>query len=94
MFEGIDTFLYDLMRKSKKIEKSRSAMNKKPGVSAQDRPSKFRGVHWDRTKNKWAACAKVDGRTKHLGHYAQEVDAARKYDETAADPPPSPNHSR
>jgi len=31
----------------------------------------------------WEAQIKIDGKTKHLGHFKREEDAARAYDEAA-----------
>lgn len=42
--------------------------------------SKFRGVCWHKQHGKWQAQIKVDGRTKFLGHFTIEEDAARARD--------------
>ena len=58
------------------------------GVSA------YTGVY--RRKDKWQAAIQIDGKSVHLGVFADESDAARKYDEAAArfgrplnNPPPA-----
>jgi hypothetical protein len=46
--------------------------------------SKFVGVTWHRQDQKWQAAIKVEGKSLHLGHFLDEFEAARKYDEYAA----------
>ena len=46
--------------------------------------SRYVGVTWHRQDQKWQAAIKIDGRSIHLGHFENEDDAARKYDEVAA----------
>lgn len=43
--------------------------------------SRFKGVC--RRRNGWMACIYADGKTKHLGDFAEEADAARAYDDAA-----------
>lgn len=38
--------------------------------------STYRGVSWDRTRNKWVAQLKVGGKKIFLGRFDQEIDAA------------------
>jgi hypothetical protein len=46
--------------------------------------SQFKGVSWSRTKKKWYACIRVAGeKTKSLGHFENEEEAARAYDHAA-----------
>lgn len=53
----------------------------KRGVSAPQKSSQYRGVRRDPRWNKWQARIRVGGKTKHIGSYTEEVDAARAYDE-------------
>lgn len=46
--------------------------------------SRFKGVTWNRAKGKWQAAIRVDGRSRHLGLFAHEQDAAEAYDIAAA----------
>eukprot|EP00614_Pseudopedinella_elastica_P019709 CAMPEP_0172652056 /NCGR_PEP_ID=MMETSP1068-20121228/243124_1 /TAXON_ID=35684 /ORGANISM="Pseudopedinella elastica, Strain CCMP716" /LENGTH=503 /DNA_ID=CAMNT_0013466461 /DNA_START=219 /DNA_END=1727 /DNA_ORIENTATION=- len=46
--------------------------------------SRFVGVTWHRQDQKWQAAIKVEGKSIHLGHFNDEHEAARKYDEHAA----------
>jgi hypothetical protein len=45
--------------------------------------SKYRGVSWHKRAMKWVVQIKVRGRTLHLGYFADEMKAARAYDEVA-----------
>jgi hypothetical protein len=45
--------------------------------------SGFRGVFWYKTRNKWAAGIKVNGRRTHLGYFDSKVDAAVAYAKAA-----------
>lgn len=45
--------------------------------------SQFKGVSWDKRKKKWRACIKVYGKYKHIGHFIDEVEAAKAYDRAA-----------
>lgn len=43
--------------------------------------SRFRGVSWDKTGQKWVAVVKVDGEFHKLGRFRSELDAAYAADE-------------
>ena len=45
--------------------------------------SRFTGVTWHKQDERWQAAIKIDGRSIHLGHFEDETEAARKYDELA-----------
>lgn len=45
--------------------------------------SKFRGVHWVTNRFKWAAIIKFNGQIKFLGHFVNEIKAAKAYDKRA-----------
>ena len=45
--------------------------------------SEYKGVCWHKRDKKWRAQIKVNGKTIHLGYFADEMDAASAYDEAA-----------
>ena len=50
------------------------------GAKSGGRSSKYRGVGWHKTNKKWQVKIWVDGKTKSLGSFANEIAAARAYD--------------
>ena len=58
-------------------------------LGSQQRPqtgghSRYKGVTWDRSNQRWRAQIKVQGKPKHLGYFTDEAAAAQAYDEAAA----------
>ena len=45
----------------------------------------MRQVFWDKSNGKWKASCKVDGKTKYLGSFDDEVEAARAFDTATKD---------
>jgi hypothetical protein len=45
--------------------------------------SAFKGVRWHKRDRKWHARIQVDGKTKHLGNFTDEIAAAAAYDAAA-----------
>lgn len=41
--------------------------------------SKYTGVSWDKSKNKWKAQIRINGESKHLGIFENEIDASNAY---------------
>ena len=48
-----------------------------------DYSSKYKGVHFDKEKNKWRARIRFNRELIHLGYFDSEVDAALAYDRKA-----------
>ena len=48
------------------------------------RHSEFRGVSWYKNRFKWRATININGTTKHLGLFDEEVEAARAFDDHAS----------
>ncbi len=53
---------------------------KQPGLS-----SKFKGVYWDRNRNKWRSSIRVDSKYINLGRFENELDAAITYNKKAVE---------
>jgi HNH endonuclease len=45
--------------------------------------SQFRGVCWNKSRNRWRPTITVNGRQRYLGLYLSEMDAAAAYDRAA-----------
>jgi hypothetical protein len=59
------------------------AQNQQNTRGYSDATSVFKGVSWCSARQRWYACIAVDGRTKSLGRFTLERDAARAYDRAA-----------
>lgn len=46
--------------------------------------SRYKGVYWKADRGYWVARVKVDGKNKILGHFSDETEAAKAYNEGAA----------
>lgn len=68
---------YNLRRATKK-QNNMAFRRKTSGAS-----SKYRGVCWDRSRNKWLASIERDGKQMFLGRFKGESEAARAYDAAA-----------
>ena len=63
--------------------KSQNAMNQ--GKRNTPTSSRFKGVYYNKGKNKWAAEIKKDGVKRFLGYFDFEEDAALAYDQAATE---------
>jgi len=57
-----------------------NGMNQTPQVG---RSSQFKGVAWDKSRGRWLASIKRDGRRHYLGRFGCEKKAARAYNKAA-----------
>jgi len=59
--------------------------NRRPNSHYKGKPtsSRYKGVRWDKQKNKWMAVIKIDGKIKFIGYFCHENDAATAYNEAA-----------
>ena len=45
--------------------------------------SKYKGIHWKKRNRKWQAMITVESKRIYLGHFRDEIDAAKAYDRAA-----------
>ena len=62
---------------------SGAAMRKAKAFRGQPCSSRFKGVCWDRRREKWSAYIKKDRVMRNLGQFRDEIAAAQAYDEAA-----------
>src|SRR5699024_11844646 len=43
--------------------------------------SRYKGVSWDKSRRRWRADIKVNGKQVHLGRFENEEDAAQRYNQ-------------
>lgn len=63
---------------------SRSANRFNQGKYAGEHHSKYKGVTWHKVWKKWQAQIRINGKTKYLGKYDSETEAAIAYNNAAA----------
>lgn len=61
---------------------SQNNMNRRSETGAN---SKYKGVCWDKSRNKFVAYITINRKRKHIGRFDSELDAARAHDEAAQD---------
>jgi len=65
----------------------RLATNKQNGANQQKQirhtSSKYKGVSWDKNRQKWMTKIKIDSITINLGRFENEIEAALAYDAAA-----------
>lgn len=57
--------------------------NQRNLTSHKDSISKYLGVTWHKSRNKWQAQIKENGKNMYIGVFVSEVEAAKAYDERA-----------
>jgi hypothetical protein len=60
--------------------KSQNAQNQ---LKRTNTSSQYKGVYFNKPSNKWQAQITINGKTKHIGYFENEKDAARTYNESA-----------
>ena len=74
---------YDALAIAKKLNKPLNFPDDaaaKGHVVTSSKTSRFRGVSWDKTNNKWKVQINVNRKQKHIGVFDNELDAAHAYD--------------
>ena len=61
---------------------SQNQMNKRKKINCT---SIYKGVYFEKANKKWRARIKINGKAIHLGYFMSEVDAAKAYNEKAAE---------
>ena len=62
------------------MEGSRVEEDKPAGAKTSGSSSRYRGVGWHKAGKKWTVQIRVDGKSKHIGSFSDEIVAARAYD--------------
>ena len=74
--DGLD----DRKKNLRNCTKAENSFNQRPHRNSI---SRFKGVSWLKGAKKWTAQIGVNGKTKHLGCFKEEIEAARAYDKAA-----------
>jgi hypothetical protein len=61
------------------------AQNVRNSVAQSGSSSKYKGVHWHRGMRKWAVLIHFNDKRYRLGHFTDEIEAAKAYDKKAAE---------
>ena len=59
---------------------SQNCMNIRP---RENTTSKYKGVSWDKNKERWRARIQIEGKMIHLGRFREEENAAKAYNKKA-----------
>ena len=59
-----------------------NSWNARPAIK-NGKPKKYKGVKWDKDKQKWQAKIYIESKLKHLGYFDNEKEAAKAHDSAA-----------
>jgi len=62
---------------------AQNSANRGPDRRRAGKSSKYKGVSWNQERQHWRAYVHVNGKTKALGSFSDEKEAARAYDRAA-----------
>lgn len=68
------------LKNLREVTRSQNQQNKQ---SQKNKTSKYKGVSWCKSRQKWCAYIKIKNKTKNLGRFENEKIAATKYNEAA-----------
>jgi hypothetical protein len=70
----------------RKVTHSQNHANRKPNshYKGRQKSSQYKGVRWDKNKNKWMATIKINGKTRFIGYFCDEGVAAEAYNRAAS----------
>ena len=74
MVDHIDSDTVNHRRPNLRISTAKQNAENKSSLKGSSSP--FIGVSYDKRRNKWRAAVKIDGKTKNLGRYENDVKAA------------------
>lgn len=81
---GVDHIDHDgLNNQDENLRLATQAQNVHNNRGRRKATSAFKGVSWDRVREKWTAHISVDGNQVNLGRFPSEAEAARVYDAAA-----------
>jgi len=80
----VDHIDHDKLNNSRKnLRLCTNGENKHNQSCRRSGTSKFKGVSWHKEKKKWGSYIRMYGKGKNLGHFSDEIDAAKAYDAAA-----------
>lgn len=62
---------------------SQNGANRGPAGLKSGKSSRYKGVSWSKSKNRWLVYVHHMGKTRYVGRFTDEVEAARAYNEAA-----------
>lgn len=74
---------YGLNNQRKNIRKTSHSINSQNSKGQRGKTSKYKGVSLHRSKGLFRAVIKVNGKSKHIGYFKDQVQAAHAYDRVA-----------
>jgi len=85
-FKGADHIDHDGLNNQKsnlrKANQGQNCANRKKSTTAK---SFYKGVYWNEKNKKWKVSIMKNGKSRHLGYFALEIDAAIAYDKAATE---------
>lgn len=64
---------------------AQNGANRGPSRLKSGKSSRFKGVSWSNTKQRWLVYVHHMGKTRYIGRYTDEVEAAKAYNKAAVE---------